>query len=156
MRIVKKLSLPFLYGATTAVLLILASVAPAGSVYRCGNTFSAEPCGEDAQEHEIFGSDAESTKNLDEKSAAVCLENAINHGLLGNPGGAQAKAVSTRISEVVQYKGTALMGYRMRVAISEMNGMTGNYNPPQQFDCVLTPDLSRVFSVAPVGAAAGN
>lgn len=137
-------------------LLSLATTSHAGSVYRCGNTFSAEPCGEDAEEHTIFGSDAESTKNLDEKSAAVCLENAISNGLLGNPSGAQAQAVTTRKSEVVHYKGTALMGFRMRVAISEMNGKTGSYEPPRQFDCVLTPDLLRVFSVAPVGSAAGN
>jgi len=136
--------------------VLLSGTVCAGQVYRCGNTFSSEPCGADAEEQTIFGADAESTKNLDEKSAAVCLENAINGGLLGNPGGAQVQAVTTRKSRIVDFKGRSLMGFHMRVAISEMNAMTGAYNPPRHFDCVLTPDLSRVFSVAPMGGAAAT
>lgn len=128
---------------TLATLLPAQSIA--GAVYRCGNTFSESPCGDDAVKHEIFGEDSESLKGLDDKAATTCLEGILRAGLLGNPDNPRVVPTSRRRSEIVDFKGSKLMGTRIHVAISEMNPNTGMYAAAKPFQCVLTPDLERVL-----------
>lgn len=135
--------------ASVLSFITLVAVFPAeshaGAVYRCGNTFSESPCGEDAVKHEIFGEDSESLKGLDDKAADTCLTGIIRAGLLGNPENPRVVPTSRRKSEIVDFKGSKLMGTRIQVAISEMNPNTGVYIAGKQYQCVLTPDLERVL-----------
>lgn len=130
-----------------ACALCLLSFTASAAVYRCGDTFSDSPCGDDAVEHAVFGEDAESTANLDDKAAQVCLQQLIASHMLGNPQGATAGPASKRKSRVVKKHGTSLMGYQLLVAVREMNPNTGMFNPPNHYECVLTPDLLRVLDL---------
>lgn len=139
-------------GAIALAALLLSFQANA-AVYRCGDTFSDSPCGDDAVEHEVFGEGAESTANLDDKAAQTCLSALVAQHMLGNPKGVVAAPASKRKSRVIKKHGTSLMGYELTVAVREMNPNTGMFNPPIHFQCVLTPDLLRVLEVVAPGGS---
>lgn len=127
--------------------MLLMALHSSAAVYRCGDTFSDSPCGDDAVEHDVFGEGAESTANLDDKAAQTCLQALLEKHMLGNPQGVVAAPASKRKSRVIKKHGASLMGYHLMVAVREMNPNTGMFNPPIHFECVLSPDLLRVLEV---------
>jgi len=134
-----------------SLLLIFSCSAQAGTLYRCGNTFSQIPCGDNAQAVQVAGSDSAKNSVPAELARHVCINDLKKWVPFPDPESVKVESISRGTPEIIEYAGAKLMARRYDLKVNARNGY-GGYTGAQNFSCFASEDNQRILKVnAPGG-----
>ncbi len=128
-------------------LLLLSSLSvQAGALYRCGNTFSQIPCGDNAQTVRMQGGDGGKSAIPPGLAKHVCVSDLGKWVPFPDPDNLKIESMSRGTPEIIEYAGTKLMArrYELRVDIR-------NAGPGRSYSCFASEDNQRILKVVANG-----
>lgn len=117
----------------------------AGTAYRCGNTFSQIPCGENAKEQMFNTGSAASSSDF----ITVCLSAAKELIQFKDPESLRVESSSKPMAKVIDYADARLMAYEVIININGKNSY-GGYSGAEPYVCYLSQDKKRVLKILPL------
>jgi len=135
-----------------AALLVLAGVlasarAAEPKVYRCGDTYSQVPCGDNATQPKLYGA-----RGAAEASAMVKATGCAAAVAQGQPDDGldwQLLDASEPVAELINVHGAQVLGFRLVVTMAQTTAQ-GQRLPGGRFSCAVSQDFQRVLSMQPL------
>lgn len=124
------------------IFLFFSLPAHAGTLYRCGNTFSQIPCGDDAKTVQIPSGDRGKSALPPDLAKHVCVNDLKKWVPFPDPDSIKVASVSRGVPEIIEYAGTKLMARRYDLRISAPNAYGG-----LAFRCFASEDNQRILKI---------
>lgn len=130
----------------SALLLALAATAAQAAdtkVYRCGDTYSQVPCGNDASQPKLYGTQGGNASALEQAAscAAAIAQREQEEGLEW-----KLLDASEPVAEVVPAHGSQVLGYRIDLVMSQTT-LQGQPLHTARYHCTVSQDFRRMLSV---------
>lgn len=129
------------------ILLISSFSTQAGTLYRCGNTFSQIPCGDNAQAVQVAGNDGARNAIPPELARHVCFNDLKKWVPFPDPESLKVESISRGTPEIIEYAGAKLMARRYDLRVNARN----SYDGAQDFSCFVSEDNQRILKVKALG-----
>lgn len=126
--------------------LIFSLSAQAGTLYRCGNTFSQIPCGDNAQTVQVQGGEAGKNAVPAELAKHVCVSDLRKWVPFPDPDNLKIESMSRGTPEIIEYAGTKLMARRYELRVNLPNAAPG-----RNYSCFVSEDNQRILKVSASG-----
>lgn len=126
-------------------LVMCSQFVTAGTAYRCGNTFSQTPCGENAKEQTLNSGSAANSSDF----ISVCLTAAKELIQFKDPESLRVESSSKPVAKVIDYADAKLMAYEVTININGKNSY-GGYSGAEPYICYLSQDKKRVLQIFPL------
>lgn len=117
----------------------------AGTAYRCGNTFSQTPCGENAKKQTLNSESAANSSDF----ISVCLSKAKELIQFKDSESLRVESSSKPVAKVIEYADAKLMAYEVTININGKNSY-GGYGGAEPYICHLSQDKKRVLNIFPL------
>ena len=129
----------------TLTLLSAATTASAADtkVYRCGDTYSQVPCGNDASQPKLYGTQGGNASAMEQ--AASCAAAIAQREQQDGVEWALQDATEP-VAELVPAHGSQVLGYRIDVVMTQTT-LQGQPLHTARYRCAVSQDLRRVLSV---------
>lgn len=121
----------------------VASHATAQNLYRCGNTFSQTPCGQDAKAVRTAPSTASAPSVI--KGKELCESAAPQSLGLKDPESTRFRTVRGK-AEVIQYAGQPVVAVKYAMGVNTRN-QYGAYTGEVTYHCFLSEDEQRLLQI---------
>jgi len=128
------------------LFLLFSISAHAATLYRCGNTFSQVPCGDNAKPVQISGGEAGRAALPPEMAKHVCVSDLKKWVPFPDPDSIKVESMSRGAPEIIEYAGTKLMARRYDLRISAPNAPGG-----QNYRCFASEDNQRILKIVAPG-----
>lgn len=133
-----------------AVLLTpLPALAADAQVYRCGDTYSQVPCGDNATQPKLYGARGAVETSALEK-AKSCAASAVQQQQSEDGFDWQLLDASEAKPELININGAQVLGFRLTLVMAQVpiqGSAQGQRRPRQQFSCAVSQDFQRVLSL---------
>jgi len=132
-----------------ALLLVgVATTAHAADtkVYRCGDTYSQVPCGNDASQPKLYGTQGGNASAMEQ--AASCAAAIAQREQQDGVEWALQDAIEP-VAELVPAHGSQVLGYRIDIVMTQTT-LQGQPLHTARYRCAVSQDLRRVLSVQPL------
>lgn len=115
-------------------------------VYRCGDTYSQVPCGNDASQPKLYGTQGGNASALEQAAscAAAIAQREQQDGLQWT-----LQDATEPVAELVAAHGSQVLGYRIDVVMSQTT-LQGQPLHTARYRCAVSQDLRRVLSLQPL------
>lgn len=144
----KPTCVPFLrLNAAMLVPLVVALIGNAGAaeprVYRCGDTYSQTPCGDNATQPKLYGTGADNTDAMQKATscAAAIANSRQEEGLDWH-----LLEASEPKAELITAHGAQLLGFRLTVTMVQTTAQ-GQRVQGGRFRCDVSQDFQRVLAL---------
>lgn len=124
------------------LLIICSQATMAGTAYRCGNTFSQTPCGENAKEQALLDGDTSPSNGY----ISVCFDDAKKRYQFKDPESLRIESSTKPVAKVIDYAGVKLMAYEVIIYINGKNSY-GAYGGAEPYLCHLSQDQKRAINI---------
>jgi hypothetical protein len=135
-----------LFGIAAMVIPVTAMAAES-QVYRCGDTYSQTPCGNNATQPKLYGAKEANNAGVMEKAkscAAAVAESQREEGLDW-----QLLDATEPAAELIPAHGTQVLGFRLTVTMA-LTTAQGQRVRGGQFSCAVSQDFQRVLAMQPL------
>lgn len=136
---------PFMLRSVLLLGLVSAAANAADTqVYRCGDTYSQIPCGDNATQPKLYGARGATDASAMEKAKACVI--AVGKSRFEEGLDWQLLDASEPEPELIPVHGSQILGYRLTVTMAQVSSQ-GQRLQTAQFACAVSQDLQRVLSL---------
>lgn len=128
------------------LFLVISFAASAGTLYRCGNTFSQIPCGNNAQAVQVQGGEVGKSAVSPEQAKHVCVNDLRKWVPFPDPDNLKIESMSRGTPEIIEYAGTKLMARRYELRVNLANAAPG-----RNYSCFVSEDNQRILKISASG-----
>lgn len=125
-------------------LVSTAVSAGEANVYRCGDTYSQIPCGDNATQPKLYGARGTTDASAMDKAKSCVVAVAKSRFEEGLDW--QLLDASEPEAELIPVHGSQILGYRLTVTMAQVSSQ-GQRLQTAQFACAVSQDLQRVLSL---------
>lgn len=126
------------------VVVVIGSAAAAEPrVYRCGDTYSQTPCGDNASQPKLYGTGADTTDAMQKATscAAAIASSRQEEGMDWH-----LQEASEPKAELINAHGSQVVGFRLTVTMVQTSAQ-GQRVQSGRFRCDVSQDFQRVLAV---------
>ncbi|NQD36700.1 hypothetical protein HPT27_06655 [Permianibacter sp. IMCC34836] len=142
-----QLSTRFIMALIAAVWLNApAALAAEPQVYRCGDSYSQVPCGDNASQPKLYGARGGAELSALEKARSCAAAVATSRPPQEDGSDWQLLDASEAKPDLIAVNGAQVLGFRLSVTMAQRTAH-GQLQGRQQFLCAVSQDFQRVLSV---------